>query len=433
MARKVRDETLDSKEARRKLKSRGKPYYRTIERGLHLGYRKLRKGTAGTWVARHYIGQRSYQVEKIGVADDVSDADGVAILDFWQAQTAARKRMASRARAAAGIAGPFTVADAMDGYLRFLRDDGRSEEAIRDVEYRDRAFIRPKLGERDASSLTSEQLKEWRDNLAKSAPRLRTKSGEKQKHRDVSGNEARRARRASANRTWTVLRAALNRAFAADKVDSDKAWRKVKPYKNVDGVRARYLTVAEAKRLINASDADFRPLIHAALLTGARYGQLAQLAVSDFNPDVGTMRLRTRKGDGSEKVYHAHLTEEGRRFFKQACAGRDGADLIFKKRDGSPWGKSDQARPIEQASARAKINPAANFHVTRHTFASHAVMNGTPLLVVAKALGHSDTRMVEKVYGHLAPSYEAKAIRAGAPRFGMLKPSKVVSIEARAG
>ena len=45
-------------------------------------------------------------------------------------------------------------------------------------------------------------------------------------------------------------------------------------------------------------------------------------------------------------------------------------------------------------------------------------MAGVPLLVVAKNLGHADTRMVEKHYGHLAPSYVADAIRAAAPRFG---------------
>jgi hypothetical protein len=44
-------------------------------------------------------------------------------------------------------------------------------------------------------------------------------------------------------------------------------------------------------------------------------------------------------------------------------------------------------------------------------------MNGTPLLVVAKNLGHADTRMVEMHYGHLAPSFIANAIRAGAPRY----------------
>ena len=56
-----------------------------------------------------------------------------------------------------------------------------------------------------------------------------------------------------------------------------------------------------------------------------------------------------------------------------------------------------------EASARAKIKPRVSFHILRHCYASLAVMNGMPLMVVAKNLGHSDTRMVEKHYGHLSP------------------------------
>src|SRR5262249_30231349 len=97
MARRVLDKRLDSRDARRRLKIRGKPYYRTIERGLHLGYRRLGDGQAGTWVARHYIGEQQYEVERIGAADDKSDADGTAILNFWQAQDKARKAMVERA------------------------------------------------------------------------------------------------------------------------------------------------------------------------------------------------------------------------------------------------------------------------------------------------------------------------------------------------
>ena len=83
MARKVHDKALDSREARRRLKIRGKPYYRAIERELHLGYRRLGDGQAGIWVARHYVGEQSYKVQKLGIADDVSDADGVAVLSVW--------------------------------------------------------------------------------------------------------------------------------------------------------------------------------------------------------------------------------------------------------------------------------------------------------------------------------------------------------------
>ena len=60
--------------------------------------------------------------------------------------------------------------------------------------------------------------------------------------------------------------------------------------------------------------------------------------------------------------------------------------------------------------------------------ASLAVMNGTPLLVVAKNLGHSDTRMVEKHYGHLAPSFITEAIRAGAPRYHVKDDKRVVPL-----
>ena len=112
MARRVQDALIGTREARRKLKPRGKPYFRTIESGLHLGYRKLRNGAAGTWVERQYLGGGSYQAEGIGAADDLSDADGVAILDFWQAQTAARERMSARRLF------PFErVLDAADGVL----------------------------------------------------------------------------------------------------------------------------------------------------------------------------------------------------------------------------------------------------------------------------------------------------------------------------
>jgi hypothetical protein len=55
-------------------------------------------------------------------------------------------------------------------------------------------------------------------------------------------------------------------------------------------------------------------------------------------------------------------------------------------------------------------------------------MNGTPLMVVAKNLGHADTRMVEKHYGHLAPSFIADAIKAGAPRYHVKDEKTVVPL-----
>ena len=88
MAKRVRDTHLESRTARSKLPQRGKPYYTAIGPGLHVGYRKGKTG--GVWVARLYKGEQDYLVQKVGVADDFLDADGTAILNFWQAQAAAR-------------------------------------------------------------------------------------------------------------------------------------------------------------------------------------------------------------------------------------------------------------------------------------------------------------------------------------------------------
>src|SRR4029077_8857170 len=99
-------------------------------------------------------------------------------------------------------------------------------------------------------------------------------------------------------------------------------------------------------------------------------------------------------------------------------AGRSGAEPMFLKVDGSRWLADHQSDPMRDTNKRARISPAINFHGLRHTWASHSVMNGMPLLVVAKNLGHSTTRMVEKHYGHLASSYISETGLAHAPRFG---------------
>jgi integrase len=425
MARRIKDATLDSKEARRKLKARGKPYYRRIERGLHVGYRRLRD-SAGTWVARHYVGGQSYEVEKIGTADDLSDADGIAILDYWQAQSQARGRMSERTHTAAGKSkAPLTVADAMDAYLEFLENNRKTAD---DARYRDQAHIRPKLGDIEVAALTAEQIRRWHADLAKSPALLRTSKGEKQRHRKpASDGEDSRRRKASANRVLTTLKGALNMAWREKpkQVPTNAEWSRVEPFGNVDAARIRYLDVPEAKRLINACNTDFRQLVQGALQTGARYGELIRLEVADFNIDSGTLAIRQSKGG---KARHVVLTDEGVSFFRQVCAGRAGNEPIFRKSSGAAWGKSHQKQPMAEACTAASIKPPIGFHGLRHTWASLAVMAGGPLLVVAKNLGHTDTRMVEKHYGHLAPSYITDAIRKAAPRFGFKPDKKIVQI-----
>lgn len=63
------------------------------------------------------------------------------------------------------------------------------------------------------------------------------------------------------------------------------------------------------------------------------------------------------------------------------------------------------------------------FHILRHTHGSHLAMRGVPMAMIAKQLGHADTRMTEKHYAHLAPNYVADTIRANLPTLGVARPT----------
>jgi integrase len=420
MARRKPDARLNTRTARLKLPIRREPYWANLSAGLALGYR--RGATGGTWIARRYTAENGRTYAAIGPADDTLDAGA---LSFDAAQGRAREWFGHQPHDDEPARGPYTVADAIAAYLRHLEGDGRSAFAVYDARRRADASILPALGNVQIVKLTTDRLRRWRDTVASTPPRRRTRDGDKQRHGDPPTTEdEKRARRATVNRTWTCLRATLNHAFHNGKVASDIAWRRVKPFRNVDSARIRYLTIAEARRLLNACDPEFRPLVQAALQTGARYGELTRLEVCDFNPDSRTVAIRKGKGG---KGRHIVLTDEGAKFFQLLTAGRAGHEIMLRKASGEAFGPSHQRRPMQDAVAHAKITPTISFHGLRHTWASLAVMNAMPLMVVARNLGHVDTRMVEKHYGHLAPSYVADAVRKSAPRFGF-KPDKKLAV-----
>ena len=434
MARRTPDARLESRESRSRLASRGKPHYRLLEPGLHIGYRKLkgRKGrpaVAGTWVARHYVGGQSYLVEKIGTADDFSEADGIAILSFAQAQDKARAHMVKRVHEANGVSGPLTVKAAVEAYLEFL--EGNRKSAV-DSRHRAQVHIYPMLGNVEVASLTTDILRRWHVGLVKALPRARTKPGTSQKYRPFDGSEeAVRRRRSSANRVLTILKAALNHAFNDGKVASDTAWRKLKPFRGVDAARVRYLTLEAAKRLINAADPESgRPLVQAALQTGCRYGELAGLEVHDFSPhNGGTLAIRRSKP--ARRAMWCSPTKAPR-FLRNWRPGEAAATSCSTERTANRGRPRIKAARWRKHASAPKSTLLSAFTACATRGPRFAVMAGVPLLVVARNLGHADTRMVEKHYGHLAPSYVADAIRAGAPRFGFKPDKRIVELNRRA-
>ena len=89
-------------------------------------------------------------------------------------------------------------------------------------------------------------------------------------------------------------------------------------------------------------------------------------------------------------------------------------DLIFVTRTGAPIRAKGSAGPLAQWKALQKRHglPVRTFHDMRHVAASMmlAATKGD-MFAVSKILGHADTRMLQRTYGHLV-SHGSAAIRA---------------------
>ncbi|MCZ6679144.1 MAG: tyrosine-type recombinase/integrase [Candidatus Poribacteria bacterium] len=411
MPRSQRSNSFGTRSSRFKHLSACKEHWTAADEGVSLGYRRGK--TKSVWYVRTYKGSRKYEQKPIGLADDYQDADGEQILTYFQAQDRAKER-ARRARdqerPLLGRSG-YTVADAVEAYLDHYRtESGKQTREVERVFHRD---ILPTLGSRPVESLTRQEIMNWRSGLIRQKPHNRAR---KPVEVDVSKTELKRRRKATAQRKWTMLRAALNHAFSSGDVSSDVVWRSIKPLRDIDAPPpSRILTAKECRVLTNKVDAEFRPIAQATFLTGAAFKELREATVDDYMPQSGHLRVFNTK----RRARLVPLTDEGRRLFDSLAANKPRDKPIFTKATGEQWNKGMQGRRMKDASAAAKMSPAVTLTDLRDAYGSLLLNNGVSLEVVSKAMGHASIDTTKKHYAHLLQETVDSAIRGALPELGI--------------
>jgi integrase len=364
MAQTMRDGQLEKRSNRLKLPLRTRKY-KILDTGVALSYRRTSEDY-GTWAVRLVLADGRYKLETLGTADDYAEANDQTILSFGQAQAKALKRHKELQQNGGVIKSATTVKEASEHYLEWFRTHSKS---VTTTENTINAHILPAFGDIALEDLKTERIKSWHTKLATKAARKRSRKGAAIAHRAKPETEdAKRARQSTANRILTVFKAMLNKAYEDALVSSNDVWKRVKPFSDVDEPVIRFLKPDEATRLINACPEDFRRLIKGALLTGARYSELAAMQVEDYSPDARQIFVRPGK---TGKGRHVPLTDEGAALFATCTDGKIGDDLIFKRSDGATWGKNYQVRPLLEVCEAAKIAPpiglrlVANFEYER--------------------------------------------------------------------
>ncbi|HMH12104.1 MAG TPA: tyrosine-type recombinase/integrase [Edaphobacter sp.] len=421
-ARKIK---LDTRSSRRTIPHGPKLHIERIIKGLAIGYRRGLKG--GVWFARRHEEGTRYSFEQLGIADDLTDADGVRVLTRDQADAKAREWFTRVNEEGAGIRRKaYTVADAAADWLKSLSEGAAKRNAQSTI----KLHILPTLGGVKVKDLRREQLQNWLVALAEKKPikvQRRENSIKKLSPSrrskivyDPNDPETRRKRRDTANRILNDLRAMLNLAYANEHAKNCSAWDNVKKFENVDMPKNEYLTADEANRFIAACPADFRDLVQVALISGCRYGELGILKVNAYDRRDKTISVKQSKTGKLKRIF---LADDEAAFFDGLIAGKSNDDLILRRVDGQTWNKSNQQQRMKEVLKEAKIKRHVRFHDLRHTFASLLIQNGASIEVIANQLGHSGTAMAIKHYAHLSPEYIGNTVRANKTSFGLAKAS----------
>jgi integrase len=391
MARKIRNNNLENRTNRLKLPVAKKPTFVRIGLGVSLGYR--RNKTAGTWVLRIANGKSGSTSKTIGTADDYDDADGINYINYWEAQDKAKALARPREIALGGI--PITTEQATDAYLIFL--EARNPRSASDVKSRLKKHFLPKFGSKPVSSITKTDLEKWLASMV-------SKSDDPERVRKSKD---------TANRVLSMVKALLNLAIRdkSNGIIDDSAWRLVKPFHGVSKPRDIRYTDEEVHRLIiSAPDEATSDLIKGAYLTGARYGELAEAKVSNFDSQTKTLSVNVGKTGNRNIILQTSATA----FLGKISSGRLSSDYLFLKTDGTKWKRSEQTRPIKAALYKAGLPSTGSLYAFRHTYVSSAIEGGIPLNIIAENCGTS-VRMIEKTYAKVLAEKRRDFIERGAP------------------
>ena len=425
----MRKHDLSTRTARRKLAVQSDVYWVRCRKGRGLGYRRSGKTSPGVWYLRWRVVSATgaqYRKRSFATADDLADlqADGVSVLTFDQAfEHAGHFDPESALEVPVEAA---TVNGCCDTYIENKILTGATDTAVQGAKYMINRHIRPTLGDIKVGMLTSKQIRQWHLGLSEQPVLVRSAKGAERRYgKKATTKDAKRARKCTANKVLNRLKAVLNFAYREELIEcTDSTWRRVEPFKGVDTSREGYLKKADAERLLNAIEGDFRYLVAVALHTGARYGELCRLRVEDVHLENHFAVIRESKSGKSRKVY---LDEAAFAWLDALTAGKSGDEYVLTN-GTKPWSKGAQQYRMDRACEAASID-RITFHQLRHTYASHFVMNGGHLLDLSKQLGHSTTRMVELHYGHLSDEYLRDRVQEHSPKYRVEVPANVASID----
>lgn len=412
---------LSTVAARDKLKVRESIYWQRLDKGCHLGLRKMTVGSEIWWAKYTPPGTLKTLKQSLGEFGNLPRNER-----FGAAKKAAEQWFATVGRI--GRPKDLTVKDACAAYSKHKRE-GDGHEAAVDVEGRFRRWVdNAPLGQIVLAKLTRAHIEAWRDSMEKQPAQVNRDDRDTPLTRPRSMN--------TINRDLTALRAALNHSLSKKQVASDDAWAealkprtKQKPRSDDDdadlaaeedsslGFHNIVLTLEQRTSLVASADPEIQPFLRSMTLLPVRPGALARLTVGRLDQMNSILTVgRDKAGSGRSLP----LPEATLKFFQAAAADKPRNAFLFTRKNGKRWDKDSWKGPVKAAVAAAGLPPETTIYTLRHSVLTDLVVGGLDLASVAK-LGGTSLLMIDKHYHKLLKGRAADALAALQPAPGPQK------------
>lgn len=309
-----------------------------------------------------------------------------------------------------------TIQQMFDAYLDHAENKGLAPGTIKSAKSRYKAHILPGYGPHlDLTTVTHEEHQFFLSELKK-------KTKGKKVRKPITP--------AARNRIRTLLKTMFSvaikqrlfgGAFTANPFDSLECATELQK-------KIEYLSPEELSKFLEANrGSHYYPLFIVLFKTGLRIGEA--LAMHGEQIDKSTRILtvdrqfnaaanRIVPGTKNHRIRHIYLVDE-----VIEGLGTIGNGPLFRTvKGGSIRPEHFRVSILPKACDLARVK-RVNPHATRHTFAAHYLMDGGSLWDLSKILGHSNTEVTEKRYGHFDIEHVRSRMRVVERKGNILRPN----------
>jgi len=232
---------------------------------------------------------------------------------------------------------------------------------------------------------------------------------------DYKGSRARKVNRATVNRELFCLKKLFGKAVEWGKLDQNPA-REVRAYKETPQA-PRLLEQEEVARLRDACIAepcpvDLHALVSCMVYAGLRKAEVLNLRWDgiDWKREELTVQSRPEWHTKNYQSRTIPLSEDLAEALRNTPR-RLGCALVFPTEAGTAYQNTHYIESaLDRAAGRAGIEGGVTFHQLRHSFCSHAQMQGTDARTVQRWMGHRDLRTTLR-YSHVSADHEKAAMK----------------------